>query len=92
MHNHDKGNGNSTMWMMMICCVVPVLLIALFGLGGKYLGAPTWVVIGGIGVMIIAHYFMMGRSHKHSGGGKSATDGDCDHKDKNDHSDHGCCH
>ena len=46
MHNHDGKGGNWMMWAMMICCAVPLLLIVLFGLGGKAFGAPTWVVIG----------------------------------------------
>ena len=50
----------------MICCAVPLLLIALFGFGGIALGAKTWVIIGGIAVMIVVHFLMMGRSHKHS--------------------------
>lgn len=95
MHNHDEKDGNWMMWVMMICCAVPLLLIVLFGLGGKAFGAPTWIVIGGIAVMVIAHFFMMGRSHKHSNEEKSVTDGEGenkDSKDKKDHSGHGCCH
>lgn len=93
MHNHD-GNNNNWM-MMMICCAVPLLLIVLFGLGGKALGSPTWIVIGGIAVMVIAHFFMMGRSHKHSDEEQPPVDGEDknkDGKDKKDHSGHGCCH
>lgn len=95
MHNHDGKDGSWMMWVMMICCAVPLLLIVLFGLGGKAFGAPTWVVIGGIAVMVVAHFFMMGRSHKHSDEEKSVTDGEDgnkDTKDKKDHSGHGCCH
>ena len=66
MHNHDGKNDNWMMWTMMICCAVPLLLIALFGFGGIALGAKTWVIIGGIAVMIVVHFLMMGRSHKHS--------------------------
>ena len=66
MHNHDNnGKGmKSMMWMMVICCAVPLLLIVFLGAGGKALGAPTWVVLGGIAVMVVAHFFMMGKSHK----------------------------
>ena len=95
MHNHNGKDGNWMMWLMMICCTVPLVLIVLFGLGGKAFGAPTWVVIGGITVMVIAHFFMMGRSHKHSDEEKSITDGEVENKDsknKKDHSGHGCCH
>lgn len=80
------------MWAMMICCAVPLLLIVLFGLGGKALGAPTWIVLGGIAVMVIARFFMMGRSHKHSDKDQS-TDGEDKNKDDKgkDNSGHGCC-
>lgn len=92
MHNHDGKDGSWMMWVMMICCAVPLLLIVLFGLGGKAFGAPTWVVIGGVAVMVIAHFFMMGRSHKHSDDEKSVTGEEDGNKDKKDHSGHGCCH
>ena len=95
MHNH---NGKHDIWMMlvmMICCAVPLLVIVLFGFGGKDFGAPTWVIIGGIAVMIVAHFFMMGKSHKHSDNEQPGTDGEAknkDDKDNKDHSGHGCCH
>ena len=62
------------MWMMLICCAAPLLLIAFLGLGGKALGASNWLVIGGVALMGGAHLFMMRghrshgdeeRSHKH---------------------------
>jgi high-affinity Fe2+/Pb2+ permease len=95
MHNHDGKDGSWMMWVMMICCAVPLLFIVLFGLGGKALGAPTWIVIGGIAVMVIAHFFMMGKSHKHSDDEQTTTEGEDKNKDstdKKDHSSHGCCH
>ncbi len=82
MHNHDGKNNNRMMWAMMICCAVPPLLIVLFGLGGKAPGVPTWIVLGGIAVMVVVHFFMMGK-HKHS---------DKDGEHNKDHSGHGCCH
>lgn len=99
MRDHNNNNKNDErkgmLWMMMLCCVLPILFIVVFGAGSKAFGAPTWIVIGGIAVMIIAHFFMMGRSHKHSDEEKSVTDGENenkDSKDKKDHSGHGCCH
>ena len=89
MHDHDGKGSNSMMWMMVICCAIPLLLILVLGSGGKALGTPTWIVLGGVAVMVVAHFFMMGRSHKHSDEEPSTTDG----QDKNkDHSGHGCCH
>ena len=86
-HNDNKqGSGNGMMWMMVLCCAIPLVFILLFGTGGKALGAPTWIVFGGIAVMIIAHFFMMGKSRGHSG------DKNKDDKENKTHSGHGCCH
>jgi len=82
------------MWMMVLCCTIPLVLILLFSTGGKALGAPTWIVFGGIAVMVIAHFFMMGKSHKHSDEKHEATGTDDKNKagrDDKTHSGHGCC-
>ena len=96
MHSHDDNRqGNGMMWMMVLCCAIPLVLVLIFGAGGKALGAPTWIVFGGIVVMIIAHFFMMGKSHKHSDEDHEVTNTDDKNKDdKNNktHSGHGCCH
>ncbi len=77
------------MWAMMICCAAPLLLIALFGLGGKALGTSPWIILGGTTVMIIIHFITMGRSHKDSNDGDDQSK---HHEDGKDHSHHGCCH
>ncbi|MFA6405150.1 MAG: hypothetical protein WCW46_00165 [Candidatus Paceibacterota bacterium] len=98
MHNHEKDNKGmgSMMWMMLICCAVPLILILLFGVGGKAFGASSWVIFGGVAFMLLAHFFMM-RGHGHSNeekdkqgiaGEDSKNKDDKDHKD---HSGHGCC-
>lgn len=96
MHNHGEDKQSSWMMRIMIlCCVLPLLLILIFGAGGKALGAPIWVIFGGIAVMVIVHFFMMGKSHKHSNEEHEITDGDGkskDSKDNKNHSGHGCCH
>jgi fatty acid desaturase len=94
MHNHDGKSDNWMMWVMLICCAVPLLIIVLFGFGGKALGFPTWIVLGGVAVMVIAHFFMMGRLHKHSDKDQIADgeDKNKDSKDNKEHSGHGCCH
>ena len=96
MHDHDGKSNKSMMWMMVICCAVPLLLIALFGFGGKAFGASTWVIFGGVAAMVLAHFLMMGR-HKHGGDTDEKhemTGGDKNKDSKNDknHSGHGCCH
>ena len=95
MHNHDEKDGNWMMWAMMLCCAVPLVLILLFGLGGKALGASTWVILGGIAVMLATHFLMMGRSHKRSNKehGVAGEEGkNIDDKDGKTHDGHGCCH
>lgn len=100
MHNHNNNNDkgtNSMMWMMVICCAVPLLLILLFGASGRALGAPTWIVFGGVAVMVVAHFFMMGKSHGHNHDEehKENVSDDPNNKDTKDgksHSGHGCCH
>lgn len=92
MHSHDERGGSWTMWVMMIGCVALLLLLVLFGLGGKALGAPTWIVLGGVALMVVAHFFMMGQSHKHSDEEQSTTDEENETKDSKDHSGSSCCH
>ena len=93
MHNHEKdGKGmGSMMWMMVICCAIPLVLILLFGLGGKAVGFSTWVIFGGVAVMMLAHFFIMGKSHKHSDEKQGLNDED-KNKDNKNNSGHGCCH
>lgn len=80
MHDHDQNSGaRSMMWMMAICCALPLVLILIFGAGGKAIGAPSWIIFGVVAVMMIVHFLMMGRSHKDSD------------EDQN-HSGHGRCH
>lgn len=97
MHNHDGKSNKSMMWMMAICCGLPLLLILVVGGGGKALGVSTWVIFGGIAVMVLAHFFMMG---KHKGDSSSdekkeltrEEDKNEDNKNDKTHSGHGCCH
>ena len=91
-HNNNDNGMKSMMWMMIICCAVPLLLIVFLGAGGKALGAPTWVVLGGIAVMVIAHFFMMGKSHKHTDEEQKGIDDGMANKNKDDktHSGHNC--
>lgn len=91
MHNHDNDKQSSwMMWAMMICCALPIFIL-IFGLGGKALGVQTWVVIGGVAVMIIVHFFMM-RSHKHIDEKQKMADKEEKDKDHKTHSGKGCCH
>ena len=91
-HNNDKGM-KSMMWMMAICCGLPLVLFLFVGAGGIATGASKWLVIGIVALMIIAHVFMMRRGHKHDDHaqqveGEKKDDG----KSKDGHSGHSCCH
>ncbi|MFA6392672.1 MAG: hypothetical protein WCW54_01100 [Candidatus Paceibacterota bacterium] len=68
MHNHDDKNGKGMMWMMMICCALPIVLLLIFGVGSSAgnSGNSKWIIFIGIGVMVIFHLFMMRKSHKNS--------------------------
>lgn len=91
MHNHDDDKqGSWMMWAMMICCILPLLVLA-FGFGGKALGASNWIIVGGVVAMIVAHFVVMHKSHKHSDEKRETTNEE-DNKNKKNHSSHGCCH
>ncbi len=90
MHDHDNNKGmGSMMWMMVVCCAIPLVLILVLGVGSRASGTPSWVVFSGVAVMLFAHFFMMRRSHKHSNEEHKMIEGE-DKNNKN-HSDHGCC-
>ena len=99
MHDHDNNNKGmgSMMWMMLICCAMPLIVILFLGTGAKALGASSWVIFGGVAVMLLAHFFMM-RGHGHSNeehDKQGVADQDGKNKDDNEHknhSGHGCCH
>ena len=61
MHDHnDKDGGHKgMMWMMLICCTLPfVVLFFGGGLGSGYL-IPILIV-----TLILVHLWMMSRKHK----------------------------
>jgi len=94
MHNHNNPNDNAhkgMMWMMIICCLVPFVL--LFLLGSKVsLGGNLWPIL--IGVFLVAHIWMMFRGHGRHGGVEK-KDGDDLSETSNKSDDHkhsGGCH
>ena len=95
MHNHNGKHNRWMMWAMMICCAVPLLVIVMFGFGGSAFGTPALAAIGGIAIMVAAHFFLMGVSHTHSGKTQATTDekeNTQGKKDDKNHSDDACCH
>lgn len=71
--NHND-HGSKMMWLMMICCLAPILLIFLFGSGARDLGAPAWIVIGIVAVFAIAHFLTMKKSHQQSDDSEKPSD------------------
>lgn len=58
MHNDNNKNMKWMMYLMMICCVAPLLILVI----GTRLGSNWWV-IGGIAVFIALHFWMMRKGH-----------------------------
>lgn len=63
---HDNKNHDNMMksmiWMMLICCATPILLVLLFGVGGQAQGIPSWIILPLVIIAIIAHIYIM-RKH-----------------------------
>ncbi len=64
MDNHNEKQNHLMMWMMVICCALPlVVLLFVSGFGGAALfsgGYLSWVIFGGLALACIG---MMFRSH-----------------------------
>ncbi len=95
MHNHNPDKDDSwMMWMMVICCAIPLILLLILGFGGKNLGASNWLVLGGVGLMVLFHFLIMGKSHKSHRRENEEINSSSTGKatDNKDHSGHSCCH
>lgn len=58
MHNHNGKEHSGMMWMMLICCTLPFVVLFFGGrIGSGYL-IPIL-----IGILIIVHLWMMFRGH-----------------------------
>ena len=69
MHNHGNNNGNGghdskMMWLMMLGCMLPILILVFTG-GGAGRSA-IWLVLLVVGGMLAMHWFMM-RGHSNHG-------------------------
>ncbi|MEK7651741.1 MAG: hypothetical protein AAB351_00815 [Patescibacteria group bacterium] len=76
-NNHDS----KMMWLMMACCLAPVILILFFGVGAKSFGVGTWIILGFLAVYAIWHFII-----------KKKTGQNKDKKDVESNSDHNSCH
>lgn len=75
MHEHEADDNNTNgghdskmMWLMMLACLLPVLLVGFVGSGNERGLVWPLVIIGG---MLALHWFAMrhhGRGHNHGHG------------------------
>ena len=75
-------------WMMMLCCLAPILLLLVFGTGFAKSGISTWVIVGLIAVMVIHLFMMVRRARSHSDQAPHTHEEDGNH---DSHSGHSCC-
>lgn len=57
MHNHND-NHKGMMWMMVVFCLLPILSILFIG-KLNFNRNFRWLIIGGIAVLIISHFWSM---------------------------------
>ncbi len=73
------------MWLMMLCCALPILLLVLFG--GKLAGNSIWLIFGVMAMVMVVHLFI--HRHHRPSDEESHQDKHQDNKD-NSHSGRGC--
>ena len=95
MNGHNNSNKSDEhkgmMWMMVICCALP--LIILFFIGSKVsIEGYFWPIL--IGVFIILHIWMMSKRHKkHEGYDENEKTNVLDQSETKDENKHNrCCH
>ncbi len=60
MHDHNEKNKSSMMWMMVICCALPLAILFFVG-SSSFSSGYLWPIL--IGGFIGAHIWMMFRGH-----------------------------
>jgi len=73
--------GGKMMWMMMLCCIAPILFIFL---SGAIASKGNWITIVMMGVFVIGYLVIMNKMHNNHGG-KSDKD-----KSNTSYHSHGC--
>lgn len=58
---------------MAPCCILPLLIIVIFGVGGRVAEIPTWLIIGVIAAIIGIHMLVMKKTCKHSDNSNKAN-------------------
>ncbi len=91
MHNHNGKGDNSMMWMMVLCCALPLVFLLFAGSSAFAGGYLKYVLFGALAAVFL---WMIWRGH----GGhsdphedhKASASGGPETKDTNKHK--GCCH
>lgn len=83
MHNNDNHN-SSMMWMMVLCCALPIVFLALFS--SKPIGTSAWIILGAMAAFLIIHFWLMKKSHDNPVKLKNNKSG------TKSNSRHNCCH
>ena len=65
MHNHNGGKNSGMMWMMLICCALPLIVLLFVGGTVSSIGGYFWPIL--IGAFVVMHIWTMFRGH----GGKN---------------------
>lgn len=90
-NDNNKGNNNhnsfSMMFIMIACCLVPILIISVFGI--SLAGSQKWLVFGGMAVFLIICSVVMNKFHHNKPDNKPGNKSDKDGPG-NSHK-RGCC-
>ncbi len=93
MHGHnDKNDGHKgMMWMMVICCALPLVLLLLGG-SAVFAGGPIrYVIIGALALVCVSMMFKRHSGHDNISGQDTADTHD-QSKTKNTSAEDGRCH
>ncbi len=61
---NENKNMKWMMFVMILCCGLPLFLIVLFGVGGRTLGFSSWFTLIAIAVLVGMHFLIMKKMHK----------------------------
>ena len=94
MHNHNGKGDNSMMWMMVLCCALPLIFLLFAGSTVFSGGYIQYVILGGLAA---ACFWMMFKGHGgHGGNSDTDTEGKTnaveESKTKDKHKKGSCCH
>ena len=81
--NNNNDMGGKMMWIMMLCCIAPILFIFL---SGAIASRGNWITIVITGIFVIGYLVIMNKMH--SSHGHKSVKGKSD--DSHNSHGHGC--